>query len=141
MKLTRLIYASSHNTASVEVVDHILQQSRANNARDGITGALVVSEHCFLQLLEGDRAAVARTFMRIMVDKRHCDIQVVCARDVRNRLFLEWSMHLINASRIKREILSRYLINGSFQPGRMSATAVADLCRALASDGWEAMAA
>ncbi len=141
MQLTRLIYASNHDGLAFETVDHILQKSRANNVASGITGALVITDTQFMQLLEGDRTAVAGCFMRIMQDDRHRDIQVICAGDVGHRLFSEWSMHLIKASRIKQDILSRYFINGTFDPAGMSEGAVSDLCRALAAGDWEKAAA
>lgn len=141
MQLTRLIYASKHGTASVETLDQILQKSRANNVRDGITGALVIGEDHFLQLLEGDRTAVAQCFMRIMQDGRHSDIHVISSGDAKERLFFEWSMHRIETSRIKKHILSRYTVNGTFDPVRMSQLAIEDMCRTLSAGDWEAMAA
>ena len=141
MQLTRLIYASTHDEMTFEAIDHILQRSRANNERDGITGALVVSDQNFMQLLEGDRTAVAKCFMRIMQDDRHRDIQIISVGDAKDRFFHEWSMHLIKASRIKDDILSRYLIDGAFDPARMSEFSIRDLCRALAAGDWDKLAA
>lgn len=141
MQLTRLIYASRHDRTKVETLDRILQSSRANNVRDGITGALVIGDQHFLQLLEGDRRAVAQCFMRIISDVRQHDIQVVSAGDCEHRLFLEWSMHSIETSRIKREIMSRYTTQGNFDPARMSQAAIEDMCRTLSAGGWEQLAA
>jgi len=139
--LTRLIYVSKHERLDVESLDRILQQSRANNVRDNITGALIIGEENFLQLLEGERAAVAQAFMRIMQDARHHDVHVICAGDSEQRLFFEWSMHRIETSRMKQEILARYEINGVFDPAGMSQFAIEDLCRTLSTGDWEAMAA
>lgn len=141
MQLTRLIYASIHDGIAFEAVDQILQKSRANNDRDGITGALVVGEQSFMQLLEGDRTAVAACFMRIMQDGHHRDIKIISAGDIERRSFLEWSMHLIRASRIKEEIMSRYLIDNRFEPAQMSELAIKDLCQALSVGDWEKQAA
>lgn len=141
MQLTRLIYASTHEGMVFEAIDQILQKSRVSNERDGITGALIVGERSFLQLLEGDRTAVAKCFMRIVLDDRHRDIQILCAGDAEDRFFHEWSMHLIKASRIKEDILSRYLIDGVFDPARMSEFAIRDLCRALSAGDWDKLAA
>lgn len=139
--LTRLIYVSKHQRLEVKSLDRILQQSRTNNVRDKITGALIIGEENFLQLLEGERAAVAGTFMRIIQDKRHHDIQVICASDSEQRLFFEWSMHKIETSRMKQEILARYEINGVFDPAGMTQFAIEDLCRTLSAGNWEAVAA
>lgn len=141
MQLTRLIYASVHGGISTEVVDEILRQSRKNNERDNITGALVVGGNHFMQLLEGGRTAVSDCFMRIMQDDRHRAIQVIYSGDAERRIFLEWRMHLIEESRINRDILSRYMIDGVFDPTRMSEFAIRDLCRALSAGDWDLQAA
>ncbi len=141
MQLTRLIYASSHDGTSVETLDQILQTSRANNVRDGITGALLTSEKNFLQLLEGDRSAVAQCILRIVQDDRHYGIQLISSGDAEHRLFMEWNMHSIEVRRVKQEILSRYTIGGNFEPFRMSQFAIEDLCRVLSANDWDAYAA
>jgi len=141
MQLTRLIYVSKHNGVDADTLDRILQTSRANNVRDGVTGALIIGDQNFMQLLEGDRAAVGACFMRITRDDRHQGIQVICSGDEEHRLFFEWSMHRIETSRIKQEILSRYTIDGDFDPVRMSQFAIEDLCRTLSEGDWDALAA
>ena len=141
MQFNRLIYASKHDGVDVETLDQILQASRANNVRDGVTGALIIGGQHFMQLLEGDRTAVGECFMRITRDDRHHEIQVICSGDEDHRLFVEWSMHRIETSRIKQEILSRYTIDGDFDPARMSQFAIEDLCRTLSACDWETMAA
>ena len=141
MQLTRLVYTSKHKGLSPEVIDRILQKSRANNVRDLVTGALLVGESHFMQLIEGSRLDIGRCFVRIMQDKNHHDIQIISCGDVSQRLFQAWNMHLIKASRIKEEILSAYKINGVFNPSAMSEFAIEDLCRTLSSGNWEAEAA
>ncbi|MFN3971114.1 MAG: BLUF domain-containing protein [Gemmobacter sp.] len=141
MNLTRLIYTSTRLSQDAETVARILTTSRANNVRDGITGALIVHENCYLQLLEGDRAAVARCLMRITQDRRHKHVTVISCADAAQRLFLEGSMHRIDTSRIKAEILSRYKVNGVFNPAHMTQFATEDLCRTLSGGNWQAEAA
>ncbi len=141
MQLTRLIYTSRHKPLKPEVVERILQKSRANNVRSQLTGALIVAESHFMQLLEGGRTEISQCFMRIMQDRRHHDIQVISCGDVSKRLFQEWNMHLIEAPRIKEEIMSGFRTNGTFNPATMSEFAIEDLCRTLAAGQWEAEAA
>lgn len=141
MQLTRLIYTSNHSGLTAEELDRILQRSRANNVRDRVTGALIVADTQFLQVIEGSRLEISRCFMRIMQNRSHHDIQVISCGDVAQRLFQEWSMHMIKASRIKQEIMSGYSINGAFDPGMMSEFAIEDMCRTLANGNWEADAA
>ena len=141
MQLTRLIYTSKHQGLNTHQVDQILQKSRANNVRDLITGALIVGESDFMQLLEGSRENVGKSFMRIMQDKRHYNVQITTCGDVAQRLFQEWSMHLIKASQIKESIISNYKIGGNFDPSKMSEFAVEDLCRTLSGGKWDVEAA
>lgn len=141
MNLTRLIYSSHHAGLDATIHAKILRTSRENNARDLITGALIISEGGFTQLLEGGRSEVAQCFVRIMKDTRHENIQVLSCGDVIQRLFVDWDMHLIPASRIKQTIMSNYLINNTFDPMQMSEIAIVDLCRTLSQGSWEAKAA
>ena len=134
--MTRLIYTSRHKGLSAAVIDNILEGSRANNVRDVVTGALVVGEDSFLQLLEGSRSAIGRCFLRIMQDKRHQDIQIISCGAERRRMFQAWNMHEITAANIKKDILSVYLVNGDYNPGLLSEFAVQDLCWTLSKGNW-----
>lgn len=136
MNLTRLVYASTHACHDVSTFDAILEKSRSNNARDLITGALVIGETTFLQLLEGPRDAIGRCFARIMQDNRHQDIQAISCGDVAHRLFQDWTLHRIETSKIRQEILTRYYVKGKFNPGLMSEFAIGDLCLTLAEGQW-----
>ena len=95
--LHRLVYCSrnaiadAHDDVAREV-EQILAASRRNNARDGITGALLYDEGCFAQVLEGPIAAVERVFERIQCDFRHADVVVLERGAVRTRTFGGWSM-------------------------------------------------
>lgn len=70
----------------------ILQQSRHNNAIDGITGLLWSDGHCFLQAFEGPRASVGPTFDRIQADTRHHSLKVLSDRRIEKREFGGWNM-------------------------------------------------
>ena len=131
MQLTRLIYASNHSGATAQAVEEILQSSRINNARDDISGALVVSDEDFMQILEGPRTMVAKCFMRIMMDARHHDIHVLVASDTDERLFTGWNMYAIDANRIPKELITPHLIGQSFRPHMMSSKGICELCRQL----------
>lgn len=136
MQLTRLVYASRHDNLDPVSLESIRTSSVKNNARDQVTGVLVVEDNTILQLIEGSREAIAKCFGRIMEDSRHYDVQVISCGDVSRRLFQDWNMRLANVSEIKREILSAHCIEGKFQPGIMSEFAVEEFCRALAVDGF-----
>ncbi|MFC0407393.1 BLUF domain-containing protein [Roseomonas elaeocarpi] len=95
--LYRLIYVSRNALAGVATemegeVTRILEASRRNNGRDGVTGALLFNEECFAQLLEGGSAAVHQVFERIQLDPRHQDTVVLECGPASRREFGAWSM-------------------------------------------------
>jgi len=88
----QLIYASKPFGYDDLTLTSILLQARRNNARNGITGALVCREDLFLQMIEGRRDLVTSTFSRILRDDRHVDVVNLLSSDIDSRLFPEWSM-------------------------------------------------
>ncbi len=97
--LFRLVYCSRNTILGQQgdpaaEVAGILATSRANNARDGVTGALLYSEGCFAQVLEGGLDAVERTFERIQCDPRHGDVVMLQVGRADGRLFGAWDMAL-----------------------------------------------
>src|SRR5665647_1457444 len=90
----RLIYKSSE-TAPFSRTDlkHLLVGSRLRNTEADISGMLIYDRGTFLQMLEGDTAAIFKTFARIERDPRHKDISVLL-RDptAADRAFGHWSM-------------------------------------------------
>lgn len=78
--------------ADHEVLNQILQTSRVNNQRLGITGMLLYSEGSFVQLLEGDEEKVKETFNKISRDSRHYNIEVVIEANATSRYFPHWQM-------------------------------------------------
>jgi hypothetical protein len=101
--LFRLVYCS-RNTISTDQggraveLAAILAASRTNNARDGVTGALLYSNGCFAQVLEGNLESVQRTFERIQRDPRHADVIVLEARAAEARIFGLWDMALAESN-------------------------------------------
>ncbi len=88
--LRQLLYVST--CAAGTDLDGILQQSRHNNAVDGITGLLWIHDGRFLQVLEGPETSVAETYARIAADPRHRDVRILSDRSVETREFGYWSM-------------------------------------------------
>jgi len=70
----------------------ILDVSRANNRRLGVTGLLLHLDHGFLQVLEGSKDAVLEIFGQIERDRRHTGVRVLFQHDVPERLFGDWTM-------------------------------------------------
>lgn len=70
----------------------ILASARRNNARHGVTGALLFSDGCFAQVLEGAREDVEMVFETIQCDPRHSDVTIMHLHEVDERSFGAWSM-------------------------------------------------
>lgn len=91
--MIRLIYISTtrqpHTPAEL---DQILRVSRRNNAAVGVSGLLIAGGNRFLQVLEGDEAAVGRTYERICGDPRHFATVVLSQRPITERAFGAWDM-------------------------------------------------
>ncbi|MEL7489038.1 MAG: BLUF domain-containing protein [Pseudomonadota bacterium] len=96
--LQTLVYISSARI-EMEPLDlrGILDKARRNNARDGVTGALLYAEGGFIQVLEGPPEKVAATFERIKRDRRHHSVTVMFDEPVADRAFRGWDMGFMNA--------------------------------------------
>jgi hypothetical protein len=91
--LIRLIYVSHvARPTRLADVEEIVSIAAERNAANGITGLLVYTPSHFIQALEGDDAAVRRTFERIRLDPRHVDVRIVGANEVVERRFQDWAM-------------------------------------------------
>jgi hypothetical protein len=73
-------------------IAQILAAARRNNVRHHVTGALVFSDGCFAQVLEGRREDVESVFETIQCDPRHRDVTIMHLHEVAERSFGEWSM-------------------------------------------------
>jgi hypothetical protein len=143
MPLIRLTYASRAVDALAPAqVETILAVSRSNNAKAGVTGALMYGAREFLQCLEGSREAVNATYARILRDARHADVVILDCREIERRWFPGWGMHHVPPLWSTRQRLLRYGERETFAPRTMSAgSALAlleDLSRAEAADDGDA---
>lgn len=135
MRLMRLIYSSWRLDDGEGGIEAILHASRRNNERDGLTGALLVGERHFLQVLEGSRTALGACMTRIMRDPRHEAIELISAGEVPARLFADWSMLRIDSGAIGRCMPEPGLLSGGFRPPEMPQAAIEELCRRIAAWG------
>ena len=72
--------------------EQILAVSRANNARDAVTGLLMFNGAAFVQTIEGPKAAIDRSVMRIASDVRHCQMEICDDRLIQRRIYPDWTM-------------------------------------------------
>lgn len=95
----RLIYRSHsllpQNGKDETALLEILKQARSNNADLGITGALMLYDDWFAQVLEGPQAAVEALYARIKADTRHDGVRLNEAGLAPQRLFGKWAMAVV----------------------------------------------
>jgi hypothetical protein len=101
--LYRLIYRSREVIAQVvpdaateaglqRELRAIVSAARRHNKADNVTGALLFTGMGFVQVLEGPREVVERTFEHIAMDRRHADVTVLSFTPTQQRSFPDWSM-------------------------------------------------
>lgn len=93
----RLIYRS-HSLLPKEGAERqkqlteILKKSRQNNPAKGLTGALVLYDDWFAQVLEGEKSAVQGLLNTISADDRHNGVKVYSEEEDVPRAFGKWAM-------------------------------------------------
>ncbi|MCU1405148.1 MAG: photopigment and puc expression activator [Glaciihabitans sp.] len=70
----------------------LLVQARANNLRDGLTGALLYRDGRFIQILEGPDEQVRVKFATIATDSRHRSVHKMNEKAIGARQFPDWTM-------------------------------------------------
>lgn len=111
-----LYFSFSTDPGNEADLAHILQQSRHNNAIDGVTGLLWSDGAHFIQVIEGPDASVELTWARIQADARHHQITVLIDGPVSAPEFGTWTMAHRGAGRdvdLYDEQLRRLLENVS----------------------------
>ena len=95
----RTIYLSAtHRPLAAADLAQIMDSSRRNNARDGITGLMVYHDCQVLQVLEGEGEPLRRVYARICADPRHGGIIRLWSGQVDGRAFGDWRMGLVRAA-------------------------------------------
>lgn len=126
--LVRLMYASrAAKPLDGEELAQILRQSRANNARSGVTGLLCTSGGLFIQVLEGGRAAVNTLYNRLAADPRHTEVTLLAYDEISERRFAGWAMGQVNLGRLNPAVLLKYSESATLDPYSMSGAASAAL--------------
>ena len=96
----RLIYRSRNRILPERrktALADLFSVARANNKKQRITGALLISGDWFAQALEGDEAAVRALFGVIERDARHEHISVLEEGTAPARVFSRWAMARVSA--------------------------------------------
>lgn len=89
----RTVYVScSEYSVSDAEISEILNISRRNNTRDGLTGLLVYHERRFFQVIEGPLEPLEACYRRIEADKRHFRVRPIARGTSADRAFPSWRM-------------------------------------------------
>jgi len=139
--LTQIVYVSrsTFTTMPAELgiepsVARILAQSRVNNARRGLVGALYFGDGCFFQCLEGPTLEVDRLYATLLRDPRHTELQVLSRRGIARTGFSTWAMKYVPLD-AEMKALMRSLGMDRFDPYRFDAATVERVLDMLSAGG------
>ena len=115
-------------------VARILAQSRVNNARRGLVGALYFGDGCFFQCLEGREAEIDRLYAALLADPRHTDLKLLSRRAIAHTSFAAWSMKYVPLDAAMGALLGQQGLT-RFDPYRFDAATVARVLTLLRDGG------
>lgn len=96
MALHEIIYVSrACEPMGTEPLLALMEQSRCDNARRGISGFLIYHQQEFLQLIEGEQGAVMELYQRICRDNRHQQLHLLWSHAIHAPSFPDWTMGFI----------------------------------------------
>lgn len=98
IELSRLMYVSTISSPTDGMLNKILEQSRANNQKQNITGVLCAGGGQFVQVLEGKECDLIRLYSKIVDDPRHFDCAIIGIAPISERMFDKWSMGFVEKS-------------------------------------------
>lgn len=121
--LEQIVYGSvaTGRTDSLLNAATILAESRRNNDRDSLTGALAAHEGRYLQVLEGAPAALDNLLRRLATDPRHRQIEIFGRTPITARRFDGWSMANARITPALIPVLSRLMAETPPSPERLVA--------------------
>ena len=113
----QLIYLSqATRPLSAKSLRSLVEQAQQANARQYLTGALVYSNKRFIQLLEGEQAALEQAYARIRQDPRHQHLCKVAHHVIAARRFTEWPLAFRSLSPAQFTHLAGYLAPTKSRP-------------------------
>lgn len=109
--MKQLFYVSSARANLIyEDILHIVEKAREHNSANGITGVLLYKGGIFLQLLEGEEAAIRKVFEeKIKPDTKHSNIIEIFDLPSKERLFQDWSMGFCEMSEMDIKMINEIL--------------------------------
>ncbi|MFN2378339.1 MAG: BLUF domain-containing protein [Candidatus Binatia bacterium] len=130
--LVRCLYASRPTQPMTgPFLDGILEQSRRNNPKLGITGLLCVLDNLFIQVLEGGRDEVCELYNAIARDDRHEHVRMLAYEEISERRFGGWTMGQVNIAKLNPSLLLKYFKRAELDPFECSGQATMALLTEL----------
>lgn len=133
MYLQRLIYISETDNPTTDVIQEIERQSVKNNSKVNITGILLFNADCYVQVLEGGRAAVSDLFNKIHNDSRHKRLEMVECSKIPHRSYAQWAMKFVPLSMAGRELIMKYSPKDYLDPYEMEGRKLIHFCEEMAA--------
>ncbi len=128
-----LLYISfATRSMSRQDLREIRDASILNNGPEGITGILFYQDGMFLQVLEGERAALDELLDRLRRDCRHRGLTILLDEPIQARSFPDWAMALGDADRLTPE--DRLLFRSLASAGPSADTPLAPVLHRLISE-------
>lgn len=96
----QLIYTSHSRITRADrptALAEIFSYARAHNKAAEISGALLITDHYFAQVLEGAQSAVEDLYTCIGGDARHEALNVLATATVEQRVFPHWAMAQVSS--------------------------------------------
>ncbi len=129
--ISRASFAPSRQGLGVEPeVGRILVQSRLNNPRRGLVGALYYADGHFFQCLEGSSEAIDDLYATLLADPRHHDLKVLSRSIVSRASFTDWAMKYVPGANDVRVLLKKHG-HARFDPFRFDPATVRDMVTLL----------
>lgn len=126
--LSRLIYSSAATgQVWLKVAEDIVLTSLRNNLRLGITGCLCASDREYLQVLEGEDAAIEAIYASIEKDERHHHVHVSQRCAIESRDFASWAMGLAPRLPEYEPVFQRHMTEGTLRFADLAAEAQLEL--------------
>ena len=118
-----MMYQIIYVSTAVESMDdegliELLNQSRANNERDRITGMLLYKAGRFMQAIEGEKENVTELFGVIKRDLRHRNVDTLRSEYRPSRDFPNWTLGFqnLNSDKFTHHDGFSKILENNFQP-------------------------
>lgn len=123
-----LIYLSrATQPLSDEALATLLRQARHYNAQHELTGVLAYGNGQFMQLLEGEQAAIDTLYARIQQDPRHENIVRFADKAIAERSFPTWSMAFVPLDTTQLAELENYVLPDQLAGGAVGLSGADEL--------------